>query len=188
MTVSIGVVYFGGQYNHLIWRRLRELEVDANLFDYFKGDLNLDDFDGLIISGGPQNIPEDIYNLSSIADAILKGNRPILGICLGHQLISYVYGGQIGEGREYGNTLLYVDDEDTILRGVGRKIIVWESHNKAVITPPKDFKILARSDKFMIQALMHVKKHIYSVQFHPEVKHTERGELIFKNFIEVCRG
>ncbi|MEM0504902.1 MAG: glutamine-hydrolyzing GMP synthase [Sulfolobales archaeon] len=187
MVVSIGVIYFGGQYNHLIYRRLLELGVSASLCNYSKDDFDEGLFDGIIISGGPQNVPEDIHKLNSIVDLIVRASRPMLGICLGHQLISYVYGGLIGNGMEYGNTVVYVDDEDTILRGVGSKIIAWESHSRAVVTPPKDFSVLARSEKVLVQALAHVKKPIYSVQFHPEVRHTERGELIFRNFVEVCR-
>ncbi|MEM0453216.1 MAG: gamma-glutamyl-gamma-aminobutyrate hydrolase family protein [Sulfolobales archaeon] len=188
MVVSIGIIYFGGQYNHLIYRRLRELGAGATLLDYSRNDIDVGLFDGIVISGGPQNIPDDIHNFSGITDLILKSSRPILGICLGHQLISYVYGGVIDDGGEYGSTVLYIDKEDAILRGLGSKTIVWESHNKAVITPPKDFLVLARSEKIPVQALAHIKKPTYSVQFHPEVKHTEKGELIFNNFIELCRG
>lgn len=70
---------------------------------------------------------------------------------------------------------------------MGSKVTVWESHNKAVITPPEDFSVLARSEKVLVQALTHVKKPIYSVQFHPEVRHTEKDELIFNNFVKLCR-
>lgn len=184
----IGIVSFSGQYNHLIYRRIRELGVNAELF---KPTLSVSEvfnlYDGLILGGGPQNIPEDLSNLGYVIDYVLNSTKPLLGICLGHQIISYVFGGVIGDGREFGITRIYIDDEDDILRGVGREINVWESHNKAVVKEPSGFRVLARSDKVRIQALAHSKKPLYTLQFHPEVTHTDKGGLIFKNFIDLCR-
>jgi len=186
--VLVGVVNFGGQYNHLIYRRLTELGANAVLFNPLTPvDDVIKSFDGIVVSGGPQNIPEDLPKLGYVVDYVTKYPGPLLGICLGHHIISYIYGGELGDGREFGVTTIYVDDEDEILRGLGPKANVWESHNRAVIKEPKGFKVLAHSDKVRVQALASLSKPIYSVQFHPEVTHTERGEVVFVNFIRLCR-
>ncbi len=185
----IGVVDFKGQYNHLIWRRIIELGCEAELFE---PNLSLDDverrFDGLILSGGSYNLPEDLDKIGYALEYALRYSKPILGICLGHHIIAYAYGGKLSRSNpEFGGVTVHVIDEDDILRGMGMKFTAWESHNVEVAEPPKNFKILAYSDKVKVQAMKHVEKPIYSVQFHPEVRHTEKGEVIFKNFIELCR-
>jgi len=186
--VRIGIVNFRGQYNHLIYRRILEQGIEAQLFN---PDTSIEEienlYDCIIVSGGPQNIPEDIEHMGVIPEYIRKPNKPILGICLGHQLISYLYGGVIGIGREFGIATVYIDEEDHILKGLKPKIKAWESHNKAIVKPPENFSVLARSDKVKVQALAHRKMPIYTVQFHPEVTHTEKGEIVFRNFIEICR-
>ncbi len=186
--MKVGIVNFGGQYNHLIYRRVLEQGVEAELFSPEVPAEDIDrSYDCVIVSGGPQNIPEDIARMGTIPRYIPNTYKPILGICLGHQLISYLYGGEIGSGSEFGVSIVYVDHEDHILKGLKPKIRAWESHNRSVINPPRDFDVLARSDKIRVQALAHRRKPIYTVQFHPEVTHTEKGDLVFRNFIAVCR-
>ncbi|NPA69630.1 MAG: GMP synthase subunit A [Crenarchaeota archaeon] len=187
--MRIGVVDFGGQYNHLIYRRLRELGVQAEMFP---PTLTLEEvesrYDGIVLSGGSFNIPDDIDKVGNAFEYAKKFSKPILGICLGHHIIAYSYGGELSKSNpEFGEVIVYVDDEDIILRGMGRSFIAWESHNVEVSRPPEEFQVLAHSDLVKVQAMRHISRPIFSVQFHPEVEHTENGIQVFKNFVEVCK-
>jgi len=188
-VLTIGVVDFEGQYNHLIYRRLLEIGVRAELF---KPTLPVEEierrYDGIVISGGSMNLPEDLDKLGHVPEYVLKYTKPILGICLGHHTIAYMYGGQLSRSNpEFGEVVIYVDDEDDILKGMGKSFIAWESHNVEVSVPPPDFQVLAHSDTVRVQAMKHRSRPVYSVQFHPEVEHTENGIQIFRNFAEICR-
>ncbi len=188
--MKIGVVDFGGQYNHLIYRRLREVGADVEMF---KPDVPVEvitkKYDGIVLSGGSFNIPDDIDKIGLSLEYALKFDKPILGICLGHHIIAYAYGGKLSRTNpEFGEVLIYVDYEDEILQGMGNRFIAWESHNVEVSMEPEDFIILAHSDFVRIQAMKHRRRPIYSVQFHPEVEHTENGVRIFKNFVKICRS
>ncbi len=187
--MKIGVVDFGGQYNHLIYRRLREVGVDAEMF---KPELPVEEvekkYDGIVLSGGSFNIPDDLDKIGNSIDYVKKFTKPILGICLGHHIIAYVFGGSLSRSNpEFGEVVVYVDDEDDILEGMGRSFIAWESHNVEVSKEPELFKVLAHSDFVRVQAMRHISKPIYSVQFHPEVEHTENGIQVFRNFVKICR-
>lgn len=185
---AIGVVNFGGQYNHLIKRRLEDLGFQAKLINpnepvqVLSRQLNC-----LIISGGSWNIPADIPRLGNAPKYVLEFPGPILGICLGHQLIAYEFGGVLGNKTpEFGGVRIRVDDEDTILKGVGVEFTAWESHNISVDKEPSGFMVLAHSDSVKVQAMANPRLGRYSVQFHPEVKHTEFGDIILRNFAELC--
>lgn len=184
----VGVLNFGGQYNHLILRRVRELGFGGSFVEpnepinEVKGK-----FDCLIIGGGPWNIPEDLPRTGNAINYILEFPGPVLGICLGHQLMAYAYGGELSRGySEFGGVRIYVDYEDTILRGLPREFIAWESHNISVIKPPRGFKVLAHSSKVPVEAMANEDLGRFSVQFHPEVKHTEFGITIMRNFLKLC--
>ncbi|WP_291766538.1 GMP synthase subunit A [Caldivirga sp. UBA161] len=184
----IGVVNFGGQYNHLIKRRLEDLGFQAKLINPNEPLHSLSrEFNCLIISGGSWNIPIDIPKLGNAPKYVLEFPGPILGICLGHQLIAYEFGGMLGNKTpEFGGVRVRIDDEDTILRGVGAEFTAWESHNVSVDKEPDGFMVLAHSDLVRVQAMANPRIGRYSVQFHPEVKHTEFGGVILRNFAELC--
>jgi GMP synthase (glutamine-hydrolysing) len=116
-------------------------------------------------------------------------NCPILGICLGHQLIAKAYGGQIGAAgvESYAKIKINILDENDILKGFGESADVWASHKDEVCKPPENFKVLASSSICGVEAMKHETKPIYGIQFHPEVHHTENGGKIFENFYEVCK-
>ena len=122
------------------------------------------------------------------SEYIEKIDVPILGICLGHQLIAKTFGGEVGSGEHggYADVEIEVIDEDDILRGIGPKTSVWASHADEVTVMPEEFIQLARSDICEIEAMCHSTKPIYGVQWHPEVAHTDKGEELFMNFFEVC--
>ncbi len=193
--MRIVIIKNRGQYNHLIWRCLRELNVNADLLD---NKVNPEDVDanGIIISGGPYSVYEAIDdfkkmgNCRKIVECAYENEIPLLGICLGLQTIAYIFGGRVGKGKkaEYGETTVYIENEDEILRGFGSKIMVWASHKDEVKDMPKGFERLAYSDICEVEAIKHKIKPIYGVQWHPEVSHTEKGRELFMNFIKVCRS
>jgi GMP synthase (glutamine-hydrolysing) len=187
--VKIYVVDNGGQWTHREWRTLRDLDVETKIvpntisFD----ELVKEEINGLVLSGGAPRIGL-ADTLGNIDEYLEKANFPILGICAGHQYMARFFGGMAkpAEKPEFGKIQLTILKEDKIFKGVPKKSIVWESHNDEVSKLPKDFELLASSENCEIQAMKHKNKPFYGLQFHPEVEHTEYGELIFENFVEIC--
>ncbi|HZD12639.1 MAG TPA: GMP synthase subunit A [Candidatus Binatus sp.] len=193
MTV-IPVVYTKGQYNHLITRRLQDLGVESKLLPAGATveDLKALGADALVMGGGPQRVRkiDDLTpELSSAAQLIKDVQLPLLCICVTHQLMATVYGGQTGAAPrpEFGPVKVSVKDEDSILRGTGPSFTAWESHNDEVSRLPEGFHLLASSENCRVQAMRHEKRILYGVQFHPEVSHTTKGEDVFKNFLRVVQ-
>ncbi|ACX72121.1 GMP synthase, small subunit [Methanocaldococcus vulcanius M7] len=176
----------GGQYVHRIHRSLKYLGVPSKIIPNTTPLTEIEsneDIKGIILSGGP-----NIEKAKQCIDIALNAKLPILGICLGHQIIALAYGGEIGraEAEEYALTEIYVDEEDDLFKNVPKKFKAWASHKDEVKKIPKNFKILAHSDICKVEAMKHMSKSIYGVQFHPEVAHTEYGSEILKNFCKVC--
>jgi GMP synthase (glutamine-hydrolysing) len=121
-------------------------------------------------------------------DYLNEFKGPILGICVGFQIMAIHCGGSAGPCKipEYGLAKITVLEEDCLFRGCPREFLVWESHNDEVKEVP-GFRVLARSDNCEVQAAKHLKKPFYGVQFHPEVNNTEHGEAILRNFVDVVR-
>jgi GMP synthase (glutamine-hydrolysing) len=188
--VRIYVIDNGGQWTHREWRTLRDLEVQTNIVPnttLFK-DLQKENLQGLVLSGGAPRIGLD-SSLGNCAEYLEKANFPILGICAGHQFMARHFGGEVKPSTipEFGqDEMTLIKDDDALFEGVLKKSIVWESHNDEVTVLPKDFVRIAESENCKIQAMRHKKKPLYGLQFHPEVEHTECGEHIFKNFIQLC--
>ncbi len=184
------VLDFGGQYTHLIARRVREQGVYSEILPYDVELSTLMSFNpkGVILSGGPASVyTEDAPRCDK---RVLELGIPVLGICYGHQLIAFLMGGEVGRGkkREYGRVTLYVDDENDLFKGFGKREVVWMSHGDQVLRLPPGFKVLAHTDYTPIASYKHEKRPIYGVQFHPEVSHTEKGWLLFRNFLyRVCK-
>ena len=145
--------------------------------------------EGVVLSGGPYSVYRERESLGVCEDA-LEADFPVLGICLGHQVMALHFGGEGSEGKtaEYAKVDLTVIEEDDLFRDFPRRISVWESHKDEVVRAPEDFIVLAASDICKIEAMKHKKKPIYGVQFHPEVEHTPQGMDILKNFVGVCRS
>jgi len=188
----IVVLDFGGQYCHLISRRIRDLGVycevlpsDTSLEELKKPD----GLKGIILSGGAASV----YDKKSpkCSPEMLKVGVPILGICYGHQLIAFLEKGKVRYGRqgEYGITQLNVTEKDKILAGLQKQEKVWMNHRDIVESLPQGYETLASTDGSKIAAYANTKKKIFGVQFHPEVTHTTRGHRILKNFaIGVCKA
>lgn len=173
-----------GQTCHLIHRSLRDLGMDAKLVpntSQAEEILRMEP-DGLVFSGGPT------MDRAGNGPSLIKLDLPILGICLGHQLMALAYGGELRTGKYGGFARVDVEvvDEDDILKGMAPATKVWASHQDEVSKLPPDFKLLARSSICDIEAMCHIKKPLYGVQWHPEVSHTEKGIDLLKNFLEVC--
>lgn len=190
IMVRIYVVDNGGQWTHREWRTLRDLDVDTKIVPNttpFK-EIYAEGVDGLVLSGGAPRMGLQ-KELGNCREYLEKADFPILGICAGHQFIAQFFGGEAKPSKipEFGKIeLTLVKEDKALFKGVPKKSIVWESHNDEVTALPKDFEVLGKSENCEIQAMHHKEKPFYGLQFHPEVEHTEYGELIFKNFIEIC--
>lgn len=190
IMVRIYVVDNGGQWTHREWRTLRDLDVDTKIVPNttpFK-EIYAEGVDGLVLSGGAPRMGLQ-KELGNCREYLEKADFPILGICAGHQFIAQFFEGRVNPSKipEFGKIeLTLVKEDKALFKGVPKKSIVWESHNDEVTALPKDFEVLGKSENCEIQAMHHKEKPFYGLQFHPEVEHTEYGELIFKNFIEIC--
>src|SRR3989338_2188097 len=176
----------GGQYCHLIARRIRALGVYAEIvLPAIKAEeVRNKKPEGIILSGGPKSVYEK--DAFTIDKRILEMGVPVLGICYGHQLIAHLLGGKIETAsKEYGKETLSAR-ESRILKGLGKKEQVWASHGDSVISAPSGFKIVGGTEECGIAAFENNKKRIYGLQFHPEVQHTTNGTTILKNFLEIC--
>ncbi|MEX0862885.1 glutamine-hydrolyzing GMP synthase [Nitrosopumilus sp.] len=187
---KIIVLDFGSQYSHLICRRIREFSVYAELVPY---DISYDELQklnptGIIFSGGPSSV----YNSDAPTpeDKIFEMNLPLLGICYGHQLIVNRYGGKVKRAnKEYGSSLLTIDNNEDLLNGIGQSVRAWMSHGDEAEQIPEGFKIIGHTEGAKAAAIASEERSIYGIQFHPEVVHTEQGTEILKNFVlKVCKA
>lgn len=184
----IPVEFMGGQYNHLIVRALKELGVSSKLIapTIPLEELNVD---GLIMGGGPRSVNNGLEQFGMAPHVIEKCTFPLLGICLSHQLIGKLLGGEVVKGRrpEYGKTIIEVIDPDGILRGMGSAFEAWASHNDEVKKNAGKFRVLARSEYCDVEVLKDEKRPVFGVQFHVEVAETPKGKTVLKNFIQECK-
>jgi GMP synthase (glutamine-hydrolysing) len=190
---TILVLDFGGQYCHLIGRRVREHGVYSEIVPH---DISPEEIKalnekfnvkGLIFSGGPASVYEP--DAPKPDHHILDVNLPILGLCYGHQLIAKMSGGRVepAQQREYGIAYVKIDKPIGVLKGLSKKEKVWMSHGDTVFSIPSEYEVLAHSENCPVAAFRHMKKPIYGLQWHPEVVHTENGVQMLRNFIfEVC--
>jgi len=187
----VPVVNVKGQYNHLIVRVLTELGAESSLVPLSVSIAELEEigFNGLVAGGGPQSVYEENSRreLSSLERLFKESFKPLLCICVSHQLLAETLGGRTGPAKEpeYGRITVQIDEEDEILRGTSPSFIAWASHNDEVIRMPDGFERLAHSQSCKVEAMRSGTRPIYGVQFHPEVWHTTKGRTIFSNFLEI---
>ncbi len=184
--MSIVVLDFGGQYAHLIANRIRRLRVHAEIRSPETTVADLQDADGLILSGGPASVydPEaPAYNPD-----ILALGKPMLGLCYGHQLLCHRLGGQVemGTTHEFGAAYLDVHKAEGVLAGLDARERVWMSHRDHVAALPPGFVVLGATEDCPVAAMGDAERKIYGLQFHPEVTHTVRGMDILDNFAALC--
>ena len=176
----------GGQYTHLIARRVRELGVYADVQPSDTPADVLRSRKGIIISGGPASVYEP--GSPDIDPGILKAQTPVLGICYGHQLIAFHLGGKVqkGERGEFGIAHLTVTAPDPLWNGVGHSQI-WMSHRDTVQAVPAGFHVTASTDTSGVAAMSAPERKLFGLQFHPEVVHTHAGKRILENFVfDIC--
>ena len=184
---QITVLDAGGQYCHLIARRIRELGVYADVKPSETPAVELRGRKGLIVSGGPSSVYEP--GSPTVQPEIFKLGAAVLGICYGQQLMAHLLGGSVrkGERGEYGYATLELAQGATLLEGLDRREPVWMSHRDAVESVPGGFTVLGRTETCGVAAMGDAARRLYGVQFHPEVAHTRSGQRILSNFVlEVC--
>ncbi len=187
------VIDFGGQYNQLIARRVRECHVYSEVYP---NTITMDEIraiapDGIIFTGGPNSayLPES----PSITTEVFELGIPILGICYGAQLMAHLLGGSISEApvSEYGRTEVAVQPGSALFKGVSTDTIAWMSHTDYISEAPEGFNIIATTRSCPVAAMANASRKLYAVQFHPEVKHSVEGQKVIENFVHNicgCRG
>lgn len=185
---KILIIDYGSQYNQLISRRIREMSIYSEIVPYNEKIIIDEDVKGIILSGGPSSV----YDVSApdLNEDIFKYNVPILGICYGMQLIMQSFKGVVkpADKREYGKSLITMIESSPLNRNLSKESTVWMSHSDHVTKIPSGFEIVAVTDASI--AIAHnLDKQIYTVQFHPEVTHTEEGTALLKNFVvDICHA
>ena len=186
---TVIVLDFGGQYNQLIARRVRECNVYCEIYSY-KTDLEkikAMEPKGIIFTGGPNSVY--LEDSPSYAKEIYDLGIPVLGICYGSQLMMHQLGGKVGKApvREYGKIEVTVDQSSALFENVSEKTICWMSHNDYIEQAAPGFKIIAHTPDCPVAAVENVEKKLYATQFHPEVLHTKEGKQMLANFVfNVC--
>ncbi|KGK87061.1 GMP synthase [Desulfosporosinus sp. HMP52] len=184
------VLDFGGQYNQLIARRVREAHVYSEMISY---KTSIDEIKarrpkGIIFSGGPASVNQP--NSPTVDLEIYSLGIPILGICYGMQLMTVQLGGSVEhpEVKEYGKTILTVDKATDLWQDLGGERPCWMSHGDSVQTLPEGFSVAAHTSHTPVAAMMNEQRHFYGVQFHPEVKHTPDGQAMLEKFLfDICK-
>ena len=182
------ILDFGGQYNQLIARRVRECNVYCEVMSYKTPleKIREEEPIGIIFTGGPNSVYEDFSPKTD--KAIFDLGIPILGICYGCQLIAYLQGGKVSPAsedmaREYGKTETYFDTSCSLFKGLPKSGITWMSHGDYMSELPENFSLAAHSDACPNAAIADESRKLYGVQFHPEVEHTQYGRDIIHNFL-----
>ena len=183
------VLDFGGQYNQLIARRVRDSKVYCEVLSYDTPieKIKAKNPKGIIFTGGPSVVTDN--DAPVIDKEVFELGIPVLGICYGCQLMGYLMGGQVGkaEQKEYGKAELTVDTNNALFKGVKRDSICWMSHTYFITKAPKNFKIIGATKTCPTASICNEEKNLYGVQFHPEVVHTKEGNLILNNFLyNIC--
>lgn len=181
------ILDFGSQYTQLIARRIRELNIYSEIHPFDKCPEITSDIKGVILSGSKNSVNAEnpyVIDLDAIATKV-----PILGICYGSQLITYLKGGKVVPSaiREYGRAHINII-ENELFAGINVTEEVWMSHSDTISVWPEEFTILASTNDIPVAAFKINNSSIYGLQFHPEVSHTSCGNTIFKNFLyEICK-
>ena len=192
MKEKVLILDFGGQYNQLIARRVRECKVYCEVKPYTMSMEAIRKFApiGIIFTGGPGSVYEP--SSPQVDPAIFQLGIPILGICYGCQLIAHNLGGQVtpaqdDSAREYGKTVTYFDTACKLFKGLPETGISWMSHGDYMAKVPGGFALTAHSDACPNVAIADEARGFYGVQYHPEVNHTENGTAMIRNFLyEIC--
>ncbi len=189
MKEKIVVLDFGGQYNELIAKRVRQAHVYSEVLPFSIPLEKLEDpsIKGIIFTGGPNSVYEE--KSPHIDPKIFSIGKPILGICYGAQLIAYTLGGKVNKANksEYGNANCFIKVDSSLIKGCKKESDVFMSHNDQVTALPPSFKCIMSTATCPNAAFVNEEKKIYAVQFHPEVTHTVEGQKMLENFVrDIC--
>ena len=188
---KICILDMGSQYTHLIARRIREHGVYSEILP---NNISIDELKqhksiGIILSGGPSSVYEE--NSPQLTDEffnyVIDEGIPVLGICYGFHLIVHQLGGKIKSftKKEYGKTRMEILQPNKLFNSLEKEEIVWMSHGDQVESMPEGFEAIAKTNTCPVAAYLNENLKLYGVQFHPEVIHTEKGEIILENFVEL---
>ena len=183
------ILDFGGQYNQLIARRVRECNVYSEVVPY---DITLEKIKeknpkGIIFTGGPASVY--VEDAPKYTDGIFELGIPVLGICYGMQLMAHTLGGKVlsADTREFGETSVSIDNTSLLFQGFSDKNIFLMSHTDYVAEVPEGFKKIGFTSNCPHAAMENVEKKLYGIQFHPEVNNSINGTQVIKNFLyNVC--
>jgi GMP synthase (glutamine-hydrolysing) len=182
---TVAVLDFGSQFAQLIARRVRELNVYSELLphDTTLAELERRGTTAIILSGGPNSVYDT--DAPKPDPAIWSGRLPVLGICYGAQLMALELGGDVlpVAKREYGPATITIGDGDGLFAGIDREQPVWMSHGDSITRLPDGFRSTAQTDSTPYAGLVDERRHLYGIQFHPEVAHTPRGRDVLRNFV-----
>ena len=183
------VVDFGGQYNQLIARRVRENHVYCEVYPYNKALDKIKELkpQGIIFTGGPNSVYEE--NSPKIEKEIFELGIPVLGMCYGMQFMAHTLGGEVksADNREFGKTPTKVDTTSPLFKGLEEDQVVWMSHVDYVAKVPEGFEIVAHTKDCPVASMQNKERKLYAMQYHAEVLHTEHGKEMLHNFLyEVC--
>ncbi len=183
---KIAVLDFGGQYAHLIANRVRRLGVYSVILDNDTPASKLVEYKGIILSGGPDSVNDP--NAPKCDTEIFEMQIPILAICYGHQLMQKALGGKVEQGKtkEYGFAQLEVVNSTGIMADRTPSTRVWMSHFDYVSELADGFEVLGKTEDCETAAVGDAKKNYYGIQFHTEVTHTEEGNQLLDNFLNIC--
>ncbi len=184
------VLDFGGQYNQLIARRVRECDVYCEVKPYTISIEQIKELSpkGIIFTGGPSSVYGE--NAPTCPKEIFELGIPVLGICYGAQLMCHLLGGVVSSANvcEYGKTNIKNNTASPLFSGIETDTVCWMSHTDYIKTPPLGFEIISTSNSCPTAAMQNVEKGLYGVQFHPEVNHTQQGTQMISNFLyNVCK-
>ncbi len=183
------VIDFGGQYNQLVARRVRECNVYCEIYSYRTDIEKIKELNpkGIILTGGPNSCYEE--GAPTYTRELFELGIPVLGLCYGAQLMQHILGGTVEKApvREYGKTETFVDTDSKLFENIEQNTVVWMSHFDYISKPAPEFRITAHTKDCPVAAAEDASGKLYAVQFHPEVLHTVRGKEILSNFVyKVC--
>ena len=184
---TIAIIDFGGQYTHLIANRIRRLGVYSEILKSSMAASQCTGYKGIVLSGSPYSVLD--AGRPAFDTGIFKLQKPVLGLCYGHQLMARSLGGSVVRGifREYGIAKIDICIKNGLFKGLGDQEQVWMSHGDAVGAMPAGFVALASTKECAIAAMGNPSTKMYGLQFHPEVTDTPRGMDILGNFLDICQ-
>ena len=186
---TVIVIDFGGQYNQLVARRVRECNVYCEIYSYKTDLTKIREMNpkGIILTGGPNSCYEP--GAATCSPALFEMGIPVLGLCYGAQLMMQLLGGKVEKApvREYGKIEVMVDNRSVLFQNVSSKTVCWMSHNDYIAKTAPGFTICAHTNDCPVAAAENPDKKLYAIQFHPEVLHTAEGTKMLSNFVyQVC--